>query len=240
MKRIADTDLVRREYATLDRLARRRLDVTGWIRGLDEYDGLLRAVAEVRPRRVLDAGSGHGDYAAVIAAPQVVCVDQSEAAVEAARKRGLEAHIGDIAELPFPDDSFDAVICNHVLYHLPDRDKGIAELARILRPGGRFAGIYNFHDHMSELWNALGDPWADHPDFDCETGGDELARHFDRAECRPTAGSVVWLAREDLQAYLDAYLEMLGPLQAPSGPYPFIARRHNCVLVADRDVRPPS
>lgn len=209
--------------------------MTGWIRGVDEYDGLLRAVAEVQPRRVLDAGSGHGDYAAVIAAPSVVCVDQSEAAVEAARARGLEAHVADVAELPFADGEFDAVVCNHVLYHLPDRDKAIAELARVLRPGGRFAGIYNFRDHLAAVWSAAGDPWAEQPDFDCETGGDELARHFARVECRPTAGSVVWLERENLQAYLDAYSELLGSLEAADGPYPFVAHRHNCVLVADKD-----
>lgn len=232
---IDDPNLVRREYATLDRLQLRRLDVTGWIRGLDEFDDLLQAVAEVRPRRVLDAGSGHGDYAAVIAAPEVVCVDQSEAAVEAARARGLEAHVADLQELPFADAEFDVVICNHVLYHLPDRDRAIGELARVLRPGGRFAGIYNFRDHLAQVWSAVGDPWAEQPDFDCETGGEELARHFEKVECRQTSGSVVWLAREDLQAYLDAYSQMLSHLTAPEGPYPFVARRHNCVLVAEKE-----
>jgi SAM-dependent methyltransferase len=140
-----------------------------------------------------------------------VCVDQSEAAVEVALARGFEAHVADIAELPFEDGSFDAVICNHVLYHLPGRDRGIAELARVLRPGGRFAGIYNFRDHLSEVWAAVGDPWAEQPDFDCETGGDELARHFARVECRPTRGSVVWLSREDLQTYLDSYSAAQSP-----------------------------
>jgi SAM-dependent methyltransferase len=238
MGRIDNRDLVRREYASLERLAQRRLDVTGWVRGLDQYDVFLEALAQVRPRRVLDAGAGRGDYAAVLPVPEVVCVDQSEAAVAAARARGLDAHVADIAALPFPDGTFDAVICNHVLYHLPDRARGISELARVLRPGGRFVGIYNFRDHLDEIWSAVGDPWAEQPDFDCETGGDELARHFARVTCRPTTGQVLWLRREDLQAYLDAYSEMLGPLEAPPGPYPFVAGRHNCVLVADKaDVR---
>jgi SAM-dependent methyltransferase len=238
MNKIDDRELVRREYASLDRLQRRRLDVTGWVRGLDQLDTLMEAVAEVHPQRVLDAGAGRGDYAAVIAAPEVICIDQSHAAVEAAGARGLDTRVADIASLPFADGEFDVVVCNHVLYHLPDRDRGIGELARILRPGGRFAGIYNFRDHLKEVWRAVGDPWAEQPDFDCETGGEELARDFQRVECRPTRGSVVWLLREDLQAYLDAYSEMLGPLEAPTSPYPFVARRHNCVLVADKvDVR---
>ena len=234
MSNIDDPALVGREYASLERLGRRRLDTTGWLRGFDEWDGAMRAIAAARPRRVLDAGSGSGVFAAVIAAPEVVCVDQSEAAVEAARTLGLEAHVADIHALPFIDGEFDVVLCNWVLYHLADRDRGIAELARVLRPGGRFVGVYNFRDHLAALWNAVGDVWADQPDFDCETGGEELARHFAHIECRATTGSVVWLAREDLQAYLDAYVEMVGPLTAPDGPYPFVARRHNCVLVADK------
>lgn len=229
---IDDPGLVRREYSSLERLKNRRLDRTGWIRGLEEFDGLLEAVAEVKPHRVLDAGAGHGDYAAVIAAPEVVCVDQSEAAVAECRARGLQAQIADLAELPFADSEFGVVLCNHVLYHLPDRDRGIAELARVLKPGGRFAGIYNFKDHLAEVFERVA-PWAE-DFFDCETGTQELARHFSGVECRPTEGSVVWLAREDLQRYLDAYSEMLGRLTAPEGPYPFFARRHNCVLIADK------
>jgi SAM-dependent methyltransferase len=231
VSRIDDSQLVAREYAALDRLARRRLDVTGWIRGFDELDVALGAVAAMRPRRVLDAGSGRGDFAALVAAPDVVCVDQSEAAVEAARGRGLEAHRADIQALPFADGAFDVVVCNWVLYHLGDRARGIAELARVLRPGGRFVGIYNCRDHLLEVW---GDTWDGEPDFDCETGGEELARHFARVECTPTGGAVVWLARDDLQAYLDAYGELLGPLRAPRGPYPFVARRRNCVFVAEK------
>lgn len=229
---INDPGLVKREYSSLERLTNRRLDRTGWIRGLDEFDGLLQAVAEVRPRRVLDAGAGHGDYAAVIAAPEVVCVDQSGAAVEACHARGLDAQRADIAALPFTDGEFDVVICNHVLYHLPDRDRGIAELARVLKPGGRFAGIYNFKDHLADVFEHVA-PWADDV-FDCETGAHELARHFSCVECRPTEGDVIWLEREDLQRYLNAFSELLGPLTAPEEPYPFRARRHNCVLIADR------
>jgi hypothetical protein len=44
----------------------------------------------------------------------------------------------------------------------------------------------------------------------------------------------VWLTRADLQEYLDAYVELVGELTAPAGPYPFVARRRNCVLVADK------
>jgi SAM-dependent methyltransferase len=46
---------------------------------------------------------------------------------------------GDAYRLPFPDGAFDAVICSEVLEHLIDYEQALAEIARVLKPGGRFA-----------------------------------------------------------------------------------------------------
>jgi SAM-dependent methyltransferase len=174
LHRLDDPDYVAREYATLDRFRMRRLDRTDWLRFDDdpEITVLLRAVDEIHPDRVLDAGCGDGWLTSIVSAPEVVAV--------------------------------------------------------------RFVGLYNFVDHLAEVWAAVGRiSDQDRAEFDCESGADELHRHFARVDCRPTSGSVVWLARDDLQAYLDAFGEMLGPLEAPDGRYPFAARRRNCVLVAE-------
>ena len=236
VSRIDEPEVVEREYSSLDRYRRRRIDVTGWLRFTDddEWAVLLRAIAEVRPRRVLDAGCGDGTISSIVAAPEVMCVDQSPASVEAARARGLEARVADIRELPFRDGEFDLVMCNHVLYHLPDRDRAIAELARVLRAGGRLVGIYSARDHHGELWRAVGDPWADQPTFDCEDAEEELGRHFARVELRLAGGASLWETREDLQSFLDAYEELVGPLVAPAGPFPFVTTRRKCVVVAEK------
>ncbi|HEY7397468.1 MAG TPA: class I SAM-dependent methyltransferase, partial [Gaiellaceae bacterium] len=235
-----DDAYVAREYATLDRLAMRRLDRTGWLRfdDLDEEQTLLASLAVVHPRRVLDVGCGGGRLPSLYGAPEVVCVDRSPAAIQAATRRGLDARLADARELPFPDASFDAVTCNHTLYHVDDREQAVSEIVRVLRPGGRFAGIYNARGHLRELWRRVA------PDrlraqggsrelFDAGSGLPILERHFARVERLFRGGSVLWLERGDLQAYLDAYLEMFGPMEAPDGPYPFVATRAKCVFVAD-------
>ena len=232
--RLDDSACVSREYSSLGRLRMRRLDRTGWLRfdELDEEQTLLAAVAAVRPRRVLDVGCGDGRIPSLYAAPEVVCVDTSPAAVAAARERGLDAREADARELPFEDGSFDVVTCNHTLYHLADPDRALAELARVLRPGGRFAGIYNAPSHLRELWEAVGAQWA-RDRFDAESGLPYVERRFANVRRLIRGGSVVWLERADLQTYLDAYSELLGPLDAPDGPYPFVATRAKCVFVGD-------
>lgn len=235
MSRFDDPELVEREYVALDRLASRRLDRSAWMRGLDDVFVLLGAIAEARPRRVLDAGCGSGDWASLLAAAEVVCVDQSDAAVEVARRRGLDARKARLQELPFPDGSFDVVMCNYVLYHVRELDRALSELARVLRLGGRFVGAYTLPEHLGELWAAVRrDPSAGEgaDAFDGHNGAEYLAHHFVSVERRDTTGEVSWETRETLQTYLDGYRELLGPLEAPAGPYPFRATRRNCVFVA--------
>ncbi len=94
------------------------------------------------------------------------------------------------------------------------------------------SGFYGTPEHLTELWDAVGHQWP--PDnFDSESGLEELGRHFARVEQRLTGGAVLWANRSDLQIYLDAYSEMVGPLEAPDGPYPFVASRRKCVFVAE-------
>lgn len=57
----------------------------------------------------------------------------------------------DIQALPFDDDAFDVVVANHMLYHIPDLPKAMAEVRRVLRPDGRFIAATNGNGHMLEL-----------------------------------------------------------------------------------------
>lgn len=224
-----DPELLEREYATTDRLELRRHNVTGWVRGEEPWVEALAAVAEHRPQRVLDAGCGDGVFARTIAAPVVVGVDMAAPMVERARGRGVDAHRAQIEDLPFGDSEFDVVVCNWVLYHLPDVEAGVRELSRVLRPSGRFVGVYTRDGHMQELWSRIRPASAEGDDY-----RDVLARHFARVEERDTEAHTLWQTRADLQAFLDASAELLGPLEAPAESYPFTVTRRNRVYVAEK------
>jgi SAM-dependent methyltransferase len=53
--------------------------------------------------------------------------------------------------LPYPSSTFDAVVANHMLYHVPDKPRALSEIRRVLVPGGRFCAATNGKDHMREL-----------------------------------------------------------------------------------------
>jgi SAM-dependent methyltransferase len=99
-------------------------------------------------RRVLDLGCGEGQIARLVAAggaERVVGVDTSAAQLtEAARRGGGVAYTrASAGTLPLAGESFDAVVTCLVLEHLPDLDGPLDEVARVLRPGGRFVVFIN-------------------------------------------------------------------------------------------------
>lgn len=93
-----------------------------------------------RGARVLDVGCGDGRTSGswlTANGRAYVGVDVSETGVESARARGLEAQrIEDAAQLPFPDGSFDAIVCTEVLEHLFLPQQAAAEMRRVLKDGG--------------------------------------------------------------------------------------------------------
>jgi len=112
--------------------------------GLDRRWRRLAADTVVRPGdAVLDACCGTGDLAiaAERAGGRVTGLDFSEQMLVRARAKsdGVEWVLGDVTALPFDDASFDAVTVGFGIRNVPDLDAGLAELARVLRPGGRAA-----------------------------------------------------------------------------------------------------
>jgi demethylmenaquinone methyltransferase / 2-methoxy-6-polyprenyl-1,4-benzoquinol methylase len=110
--------------------------------GLDRRWRKLTADAVVRPGDlVLDACCGTGDLAlaAQDAGGKVTGLDFSERMLERARRKSssIQWIRGDLLELPFEDRSFDAATVGFGVRNVADLERGLAELARVIRPGGR-------------------------------------------------------------------------------------------------------
>lgn len=73
-------------------------------------------------------------------------------ATAAGRPARVAGQVADLQALPFETESFDCVIANHMLYHLPDPALGVAELARVVRPDGLVVAATNGPAHLRELW----------------------------------------------------------------------------------------
>ena len=106
-------------------------------------DALLDAVAVRAGRRVIDVGTGPGTVAAraLQRGAEVVAVDAEPDMLDAARRNapGAELHEAVLPHLPFPAGDFDAAVANFVLNHVADPAAAVAELRRLVRPGGQVA-----------------------------------------------------------------------------------------------------
>ena len=104
---------------------------------------ILELAGDVAGRRVLDAGCGSGPIASALRDRGAVVAgfDSSAGMLELARRRlgpGADLHLAGLASpLPFGDGTFDDVIAALVLHYLKDWTGPLAELRRVLRPGGR-------------------------------------------------------------------------------------------------------
>ena len=137
----------------------------GFTEGADEeYEEQIKPIAAsslAGARRVLDVGCGEGQLARLAAgggAGLVVGVDPTAGQLRAAAERGGGVRLArsGAAALPFADASFDAVLACLVFEHIVDVDEAIAEVARVLSPGGRFVFMLNH-----PLLQAPGSGWID-------------------------------------------------------------------------------
>lgn len=119
--------------------------------------------------RIADLGCGSGIFTDLLRRRGYQCtgVDLSPTLIRIARRNfpGIEFIEGDIERLPFADASFDGVLLAGVLHHFTDRSHCVAEIKRILRPGGKFVAfdpnrmnpaMYLYRDRSSPFYSSVG------------------------------------------------------------------------------------
>ena len=149
-----------------------------WRAGQERRLSMTRAACDLEGRRVLDLGCGLGTYMTAFQrhTPHVFGLDVELERLQTAHSNGIRGMVDAVGErMPYADDTFDVVFSNEVLEHVTDDRATVAEVVRILRPGGRAVifvpnrlyffethgiyrnGVYEFGNKLLVNW--LPDRW---------------------------------------------------------------------------------
>jgi SAM-dependent methyltransferase len=226
------------EFASEERLGKRNAIYRQLIDGVNAEDVLFEAVKEFDAKRVLEVGCGAGEMAERIAkelGADVVAVDTSQRMVDLTRGRGIDARLADVQALPFADGEFDCVVAGWVLYHVADRERALDEIARVLRPGGRFVTGTLADENLADLWDFLGSPRERQLSFSTVNGRGQLERVFARVEERQAEGVVVFRSPASMRDYVAANMTRAHlAAKVPDFTEPVEVRTHHTVFVADK------
>jgi SAM-dependent methyltransferase len=219
----ANEDLFAIRVATHQRYTIPPVDFIRWVLDLIPWQG---------HEQVLDVGCGNGQYIEPLAGRlagggRYLAGDLSWGMLHDLTKNSPAVNL-DAAALPVPERSCDVIMANHMLYHVPDIDRAVAECYRALRRGGRLLATTNSRATMAELrtliyegCDRLGAPQAitwhhDALRFSLENGQALLARRFDQVERHVLHTALVFPEPAPLLAYINSMRDMYEP-ELPEG-----------------------
>jgi ubiquinone/menaquinone biosynthesis C-methylase UbiE len=234
MEPMTDRDVVRTQYARGDTLRARRSVWGPGPEGVSPTEVLRTAVVAARPMRVLEIGCGTGDFARSVmdALPgsSYLATDLSAGMVESAAALGVNAQQVPAEDLPFPDGAFDCVVAAWMLYHVPDLDRTLAHVRRVLAEPGRFCVATNGERHLADLVaEAGGRPLV--TQFTSENAEEVLGRHFDHVSRRDIETRATFADHASARAYLATFdADLAVALPYFEGPRAYAG--HTSVLTA--------
>jgi SAM-dependent methyltransferase len=218
-------DALRTRRETHDRYSVPQVDFVSWALRYINWNG-----AEV----VLDVGCGPGNWYA----PLFECAPNATyygldlyAGMVRDHPQLNRVSIGDAEQLAFPDHTFDVVMANHMLFHVPDVDQAIREFRRVLKPGGLLMATTNSVHNMPELQvlirravtllvppgtTHIQVPAAHSDSFTLEAGTRQLSRYFAGIVRYDLPGTLVFPSVEPVLAYLESTRSVREP-QLPQG-----------------------
>lgn len=225
-----ESEAVRTQYATNAQLQVRqatheqytvpKIDFPEWVLSRIQWNG---------DERILDVGSAAGSYHAHVIKRgehiQYYGIDQSPGMLRLHPAKH-SVFVGDAQTLPFAAGSFDLVMANHMLYHVPNVERAIAEAQRVLKPDGVFLAATNSAQSMPEfqalfrrgllllstpgkVFNQPPLPAQSH--FALENGTLLLARHFYAVVRYDLPSTLVFPSIEPVMAYLESMRSIREP-----------------------------
>lgn len=190
--------------------------------------------------RVLELGCGTGDMwkgheDLITKCSQLVLTDFSDAMVETAKKNvGEKLNVvyqsADIQNIPFPADSFDAVIANMMLYHVPDFDKGLSEVRRVLKEDGKFYcatfGEHGIMEYLSSLLSEYGVQDNVNKNFTLQNGDEKLVSVFSEVIKKEYKDSLAVTDLDDMVDYIYSLSSMTSLCNVPKEKIKAILKNH--------------
>lgn len=166
--------------------------------------------------RVLELGCGTGSMWQGVTLPagcMLTLTDFSVGMLETARSttKHLSADyaVVDVQDIPYPDGSFDVVIANMMLYHVPDIARALREIRRVLKPGGRFyAATFGEHGVTEAVTEMLGLPVETNKRFTLQNGAKQLRQVFAQVVRHDREDALDVTNLQDLIIYLRSMQQM--------------------------------
>ncbi len=230
MSKINDTTAVKQQYATANNLNTRisihgkystnKMGFGNWIVSNYEIE---------KGDKVLELGCGNGDMwknreSLIGCCSQIVLSDFSEGMLMAAKENTgsfdhMEYRVIDIQEIPYADETFDVVIANMMLYHVPDLEKGLAEVRRVLKREGHFyCATYGEHgivEYLSKILFAYGVENNINKNFTLQNGYEILSQFFSTVEKREYTDSLAVTNIDDMVEYIYSLSGMVSLKSVP-------------------------
>ncbi len=186
------------------------------------HDWLFSHYAFFPGMRILEIGCGNGSLwqgkLETLPVPQeMILTDFSPGMVEEAKNAlpplpFLSFRTADIQALPFPDGSFDMVIANMMLYHVPDLPKALSEVRRVLKRSGVFfcatSGEKTVVDYIREMLN--GEEAPPPISFTLQNGTALLSPHFSKVDCLKREDALLVTDLSDLLTYIHSLSAISG------------------------------
>ena len=179
--------------------------------------------------KVLELGCGTGDMwkgheDLISQCDRLVLSDFSEGMLENTKANlgdcaGLEYHVIDIQNIPFDDESFDAIIANMMLYHVPDISRGLSEVRRVLKKGGSFYcatfGEHGIMEFLCKALNAYGVEDNANKNFTLQNGKEILEPFFSEVQRLDYEDSLAVTNLDDLIEYIYSLSSMTSLSSVP-------------------------
>ena len=238
-----DAEAVRTQYSTSNGLNTRIAFHDMYSTNKYGYGNWILSNYEISEgAKVLEVGCGtanmwvgHDDL--IAKCELLTLTDMSEGMLSTARenigeRKNVAYALADIQDIPFEDDSFDAVIANSMLYHVPNIECGIREVRRVLRNEGVFYcatyGENNFTDVLADWFELDGESFRPNHNFTMQNGEQKLKEAFTNVEAKFYEDSLHITNIDDLTDYLRSLVSFKAIIDLPSDRIHEILMRHSC------------